>query len=184
MSMFSISSGPRNPLISILLGILMIVGIYYLITGVYNLLWYISPVLLISAAVLHLPTVVSYGKNLIEGVRRDAVKGSLILLANVLFFPITFAYLLLKAVASRKLDRMRTKFKEKGTSESPIFDAFFSRNAAENQSKRHQSSAPKTNPSDEEYTEYEELPPTKSNPEPVPRTDPGRFGNTHDDLFK
>jgi hypothetical protein len=179
MSSYQFSGGSRNPLFSILVAILVFVGIYYAIKGLYSLLYILSPVLLIAAAVLHFPTVVNHGKSLVAGVRRDLVIGVLTILLQGVLFPFVFAWILFKAYANRRLERFRKENGSSGRAE----DAGFGHN-------QNSRSGNATISNNEEYIDFEEVPQKQerlynddNDFDSYRRTDPSR-SDSYNDLFK
>lgn len=83
--------------------ILFVVGIYFLIQGIYTLLYYASPVLLILALVFDHKSVVNYGKWILRMLQNNVLLGAGIIVLNILAFPFVTAFLFAKALFKKKI---------------------------------------------------------------------------------
>lgn len=101
---------PLNSITSIIILLLFLVGLYYLASGVFWLLAKLSPVLLIAALVIDHNVVINYGKWLINLVKRNPLMGIVAILLSAVAYPVTFAFLLGKALFKRKVNQMRQQF--------------------------------------------------------------------------
>lgn len=92
-----------NPL-SLILGIafiiLLLAGMFFVAQGVYLILLYLSPILLIAAIFLDYKVIISYGKWLFNKYRSNVLSGITWTLLTVFGFPFVCAILCFKAWAS------------------------------------------------------------------------------------
>ena len=83
--------------------VLFLVGIYLLIQGIYNLLYYASPFLLIGALIFDYKSVLNYGKWIIKQLQSNPLLGIGIILINVLAFPFVCGFLFAKSLFKKKI---------------------------------------------------------------------------------
>ncbi len=98
--------------------ILFVVGIYLLIQGIYTLLYYASPVLLVLALVFDHKSVINYGKWIIKMLKNNILLGAGIIALNILAFPFVTAFLFAKALFKKKIRDAR---KEQGAGQATEF---------------------------------------------------------------
>lgn len=94
---------PLNSITGILIGIFALVALYWVATSIFWVLTKISPILLIAALIIDHKVVLNYGKWLINLVKRNPVMGIVAILLSVVAYPITFGFLLGKALLKRKV---------------------------------------------------------------------------------
>jgi hypothetical protein len=83
--------------------ILFLVGVYMLIQGIYTLLYYASPFLLIGALLVDYKSVLNYGKWIVKQLQSNPILGIGIILINVLVFPFVCAFLFAKSLFKKKI---------------------------------------------------------------------------------
>lgn len=105
---------PFTALIGILLLFVFVYGAIYLAWGVFRLLMYIAPLFLIAALFINYRVYVSLWLTITGKFRRNFLSGISFLLLLIVGFPVVSAYLFLKAILTRKMEKMRERF-ETGT---------------------------------------------------------------------
>lgn len=90
-------------LTAIVFFILFFVGLYLLIQGIYNLLYYAAPFLLVGALIVDHKSVLNYGKWILKQLQSNPLMGIGIILINVLVFPFVCAFLFAKALFKKKV---------------------------------------------------------------------------------
>lgn len=156
---------PFGGILSLVLLVLFFVGMYYLVTGFFKLLYWLTPVIVIATLVINYRVYIDHAKWLWETLKQRPVLGVLGILFSVFAFPVLAAWLLMKALAKRKIDKMR---EEMGGAADPFSGFGTSANRRE-----------------EGFTDYEEVDDT---PLELPRQGPPaqqkkEEGNNYDQLF-
>jgi hypothetical protein len=102
-----------------LMGIVLLVGffigLFWLARGIFSILTWAAPFMLILALIINYKVVTGYGEWLWAMLKKDTVMGIVYALLSFFGFPVLAAYLLFKALAVKKIARM-----SQGT-ESPFF---------------------------------------------------------------
>ncbi len=101
---------PGGGLGCFLFTILLIVGGYYLLQGLYYLLLWAAPALLVLAAIINWRVFPDTLKNWLSTMESSPVSGLISLALAILVFPFFSLYLFLKALGYRKLEQMRREF--------------------------------------------------------------------------
>ncbi len=91
---------PLSLIVGIAFIILLLAGMFFVAQGVYLILMYLSPVLLIAAILLDYKVILSYGKWLINKFKSNAISGVTWTLLTVFGFPFVSALLCFRAWAS------------------------------------------------------------------------------------
>ena len=98
---------PLNSIGSIIIMIVVMIGIYYIATGIFSFLAFIAPALLIGALIINYKVVTGYGKTLINLLRKNPLMGVLGVLLTVFAFPLVAAFLFGKALLTRKVKQLQ-----------------------------------------------------------------------------
>lgn len=92
-----------------LLGIVMIVGVlmvaWFMISGIFKILAFIAPILLIATLFLKWSVVVDYAKFIIKTIQENPVKGLLYGAGTFFGFPLVMAYLFFKALTLSQIEK-------------------------------------------------------------------------------
>lgn len=100
-------------IVSTLVMIGILVGLFYLVGGIMKLLTWAAPGLLIIALLFDYKTVLNHGKMLIDLVKRKPLIGIGAILLNIVLFPLVFAYLLARAYMTKKLKDAGAEFEKR-----------------------------------------------------------------------
>jgi hypothetical protein len=96
----------------LLLGGFLVV-LFLLVRGVFILLSYAAPFLLVAALVIERSVVIDYGRWLIARIRQNLLSGLLLVLLTGLGYMLVFPFLFLKAILHRRLkDNRRRQTRE------------------------------------------------------------------------
>lgn len=106
----SINQIPGGGLGCLLFAILAVVAGYYLLQGLYYLLLWAAPALLVLALIVNWRVYPDTIKNWVNTFSVNPVSALLSLALAVLVFPFFALYLFLKALGYRKLEQMRREF--------------------------------------------------------------------------
>jgi len=82
-----------NLIPSILMMVMAFVVIYYVTTGIYAILSYIAIGLFAAAAIIDYRVIVSYGKMLINMIKRNPIAGLAVTGLSVFFYPLVGVFL-------------------------------------------------------------------------------------------
>lgn len=91
-------------------GIILLIFLFWLAKGIFNILNIIAPFLLILTLVLNYRVVLGYGKWLLDLLKRDFLMGILACLGTVVFFPLVSGYLFAKVLLLRKVSSLKAPF--------------------------------------------------------------------------
>ena len=104
---------PFNSILSILFLVAVFIGLYYVATGIFTILSWLAPVMLIGALVVNHNVVINYGKWLINTLKSNFLLGVGALLLTIFGYPIIAGYLFAKALVSRKLEKVQEDFRQR-----------------------------------------------------------------------
>ncbi len=101
---------PFNSITSILFLVLAFVALYWLATSVFKILTVAAPFMLVGALIINHNVVLSYGKWLVNLLKKNPLMGIGGILLTFFGFPIIAGFLLGKALLYRKVDKMKKEF--------------------------------------------------------------------------
>lgn len=107
---------PGGGLGCLLFTVLMLVGGYYLLQGLYDLLLWAAPALLVLALIINWRVFPDTIKSWLKSLETNPLNALISLALAVLLFPFFSLYLLLKAIGYRKMEQFRRQF---GEAEAP-----------------------------------------------------------------
>lgn len=163
--MFIVQNNGRSGIGCLLIGILGLVLSYYAVRGLYWLLWYAAPALLVLALVVNWRAVASTGRDFIQLLQRNPLYGLLVMALGVVFFPLLSLFLFLKALGMKRVEEWQAQFNPSAR-EVPANEAFTDFEELDSRPKNT------TWPTDPEAPETP----------PVPKEAP-KPGNPYDKLF-
>ncbi|NBC07197.1 MAG: hypothetical protein GVY26_08390 [Bacteroidetes bacterium] len=103
---YSFNSSNNNPfstLIGIVLGVLFLLGLFFIARFIFTILYYLSPIMLIVALIVDYKVVTGYGKWLLRLTKDNALLGIGAILLTVLGFPLVSLFLLGKALLRKRV---------------------------------------------------------------------------------
>ncbi|HNE27748.1 MAG TPA: hypothetical protein PLW66_01200 [Saprospiraceae bacterium] len=150
----------------LIFGVLGLVVAYYILKGLFALLWWAAPFLFVLTLLINWRVVGEAGAGLLNLIRRQPLSGLIVAVLAAVAFPITALYLFLSAVGSRG----RRTQQESPFREEPSFD---------------QPSTPH-NQKEGEFIDFEEIREEEplSPPEPPKKEPQQPPANPYNDLFK
>ena len=166
----------------LIVGVVMLIGLFYFLKWLFDVLWIASPFLLALALIINWRAVADTGKGLVSTLERNPISGLFMAALAVVLFPFFSLYLVFKALGYNKIKEMKAQFGEQ--TNNPFgqgFDPF----------------RPEHRPADE-YAEYEELESTPKNqgetkekpieppllPEKEPERKDNKKSNPYDQMFE
>lgn len=106
----SVNQFPGGGLGCLIATVLVVVGGYYLLQGLYYLLLWAAPALLVLALIINWRVYPDTIKSWVKGLETNPVGGIVTLALVVLAFPFFSLYMLLKALGYRKMEQFRQQF--------------------------------------------------------------------------
>lgn len=97
------NNNPFSSIIGVVLGVLFLLGLFFVARFIFTILYYLSPVMLIAALVLDYKSVTGYGKWLVSRVKTNPLLGIGGIVLTVLAFPLVCLFLLGKALFKKKV---------------------------------------------------------------------------------
>lgn len=98
---------PFNLIIGIVIFLLVLVVLYRVSIWLFQILLYLSPLLLIGALVINKSVVINYGKWLVNLVKKNPTRGIVGIVLTIVGFPVVAGFLLGKAWLYRKADAIK-----------------------------------------------------------------------------
>lgn len=107
------NNSPFGNIGGIIVVVLILFGLYYLVSGIFWLLYQIAPLLLIGALILNYRVVVNFVKYLWKTLGDNPLFGIVMIIFSIFAYPLVFAYLLAKAYTSRgRVEQTQPEFDE------------------------------------------------------------------------
>lgn len=152
----------------LIFGILGLIAAWYILKGLFYLLYWASPALLVLALIINWRAVADTVKNWLGTMKTNPVGGLVSAALAVLLFPVFTLYLFVKALGYNKMEQLQREFGQK----QPPADEFVEFEELE--------STPKGNPVRETAAEPPVLP-EKENPQP--QAEQKKPDNPYDQFF-
>jgi len=108
---------PGGGLGCLIFTVLLFVGGYYLLQGLYNFLLWAAPALLVLALIINWRVFPDTIKSWVKSLETNPLSALISLAFAILVFPFFSLYMLLKAIGYRKMEQLRQQF---GAPESPL----------------------------------------------------------------
>lgn len=109
---------PGNALLGILVLVMGFVALYFIASSIFRLLSWLAPVLLIITLIVDYKVVVNYFKWLWNTLQDNTLLGVGVLLLTIFGYPVVAGYLLMRALLSRQVRKMRKE--QEGPAEKRI----------------------------------------------------------------
>ena len=139
------NSSPFGGIGCLIFGILGLVGLFYILKGLFYLLWWAAPVLFALALIINWRVVAETGKSFIRLLQRNPIGGVVVAFLSIVGFPLLALYLFLSALSGRRMEQMRGSFDQ-------TFERPFSQ----------------SEPAEDDFIEFEEIESTpKRGPKPT-----------------
>lgn len=106
------SGGGFNIIPALLIGIVVLFVLFKLAGIVFNLLYYVSPIILLITLFIDHKVVVGYGKWILDVMGRNVLMGVGLSLLTLVGFPIVSLFLFGKAMLKKKVKEMTQQFED------------------------------------------------------------------------
>ena len=116
------SGGPLSSIMGILIMVAVILGIYYISTLFFKLLYIASPVLLLATLVIDYRVVVNFGKWVLSQLKKNPVVGIVAILLTALAYPLVIAFLFGKALFSKRIKQAQEQYRNSQEGELVDFE--------------------------------------------------------------
>ena len=113
----NIDVNPFSSIFSILTMVLIFVGLFFIARSIFTILAWVAPFLIIATIFIDHKVIVSYGKWLLNLLRKDILVGIGGILLTIFGFPIIAGFLFGKALLYRKMKKMNQDFEEETAGE-------------------------------------------------------------------
>ena len=131
MIMFSTGPGHRTARFNsgggigcLIFGIIGMVAAYFVLKGLFKLLYWASPALFVLALVINWRAVVDTFRNWLKSMETNPIGGLLSAALAILLFPVFTLYLFLKALGYSKIQQMQREFGATGPAAEEEFTTF------------------------------------------------------------
>lgn len=105
--------GPLGSFGGIIILTLFFVALYFIAKGLFTVLSFVAPVLLILTLILDYTVVIDYGKFILNLLKNNLIVGILAVFLTVLGFPIVSGFLFFRAIVRHKLKSAMKKQEKK-----------------------------------------------------------------------
>jgi len=95
-----------NGIIGFIFLAIMFVALFFLAKGLFTVLSWISPVLIVGALIINYRTIINYFRFVLSLLQRNPLTGIIAIILSVIGFPILSGVLFGKAILDRKLKRL------------------------------------------------------------------------------
>lgn len=112
----------RNPLWSILIGVFFLVSLFFVARFIFRILYFLSPLFIIAAAIIDHKVIVNYAKWLVNLVKQNAVLGIGAILMSIFGFPLVSVYLLGRALFNKRIKEAEQAFETQTKGEIVDFE--------------------------------------------------------------
>ena len=106
------SPNPLNYIGGAIMMVAFFVILFYILRGLFWLMWYASPIFIIVALVVNYKVVVNFLKTLFNWTRQKPVVGIVAIILSIVGFPAVSLYLMGKALLLQKLDKFTKGMQE------------------------------------------------------------------------
>lgn len=100
---------PFSSIFGIIFVLLFLVGLYFIARFIFNILYYLSPILLIATLIVDYKVVLGYAQWLIGLVKQNPLMGIGAIVLSALGFPVLTAFLLGKALFKKRIKQAQAE---------------------------------------------------------------------------
>ena len=94
----------------LIFGGLLLIGVFYLLRGLYIMLWWAAPALFVLALIINWKVVASTGKWLLALLQRNPLMGLVTGVLAIYFFPLLTLFWFFGAIGSKRIEKMQREF--------------------------------------------------------------------------
>ncbi len=115
-------NSPFGSILGIIMGVLFLIGLFYIAQFIFRILYFLSPVFIIAALIMDHKVVTGYGKWLWQQLRNNPLSGVLYTLLTILGFPLVSLFLLGKAALKKKVREAQQEAEQQRQGEFADFE--------------------------------------------------------------
>ncbi|MFQ5447833.1 MAG: hypothetical protein ACE5FF_12970 [Saprospiraceae bacterium] len=115
-----------------LLMVAFFIGIFFLLRGLFWVLSWVAPVLLLAAFIIDRSVVINYGKWLIKTVKNNPLLGIAAIVLTAIGYTVVFPFLFVKAVFKKKIKSAAQQYEREQQGEFVDFEELDSASSQEN----------------------------------------------------
>jgi len=116
------NNNPGNLLWSVLLGIMVLAGLYFLARFIFRILYFLSPLIIIATLIIDHKVVINYGKWIISLFKQNIVFGIGATLLTIFGFPVVSTFLLGRALFNKRVKQAEQAFEQQTHGELVDFE--------------------------------------------------------------
>jgi|SRR6187551_2080019 len=95
-----------NGIIGLIFLVMMFVGLFFLAKGLFTVLTWAAPVLIVGALIINYKTIINYLRFVLSLLQRNPLSGIITIILSVIGFPILSGVLFGKAILDRKVKKL------------------------------------------------------------------------------
>ncbi len=114
-------------ILGIVLLVAFFVGIFFIMSGIFWVLQWVAPALLVIAFIIDRSVVINYGKWLIKSVRSNPLFGIGAIVFTIIGYMVVFPFLFAKALFKKKVKEVTKEFEQKQEGEFVDFEEISSK---------------------------------------------------------
>ena len=99
-----------NAIFGVVFLVFALIALFWLAKGIFTILAWLAPILLIATLIIDYQTILGYGKWLLYQLKTNLLAGVLLSLLTVIGFPLVSFFLFGKALLKRKLKKLETAY--------------------------------------------------------------------------
>ncbi len=100
-------------ILGIVLLVAFFVGIFFIMSGIFWVLQWVAPALLVIAFIIDKSVVINYGKWLIKSVKSNPIFGVGAIIFTIIGYMVVFPFLFAKALFKKKVKEVTQEFEQK-----------------------------------------------------------------------
>ena len=117
-----IDVNPFNSISTIIMIVVFLFALIYLVKGIFWILSFVAPLLLIATLIIDREVIFSYGRMILNLLKRNPLMGIGAAILTFLAFPVVAAFLFSKALFKRKINQIQEEMTTKREGEFADFE--------------------------------------------------------------
>ena len=119
MFLFGGNTRSNNSVGCLIMGVVVVVLGFFLLRGLYTILMWVAPVLLVLALVIRWQVFPATFRNWLKTMKTNPLSGIIQVAFAVLAFPLFALYMFLLAAGGRKMEQLQDQFRSRNTAAAP-----------------------------------------------------------------
>ena len=101
-----------NAIVGVVFLVFALIGLFWLAKGVFTILAWLAPILLVATIIIDYRTLLGYGKWILNQLKTNTLVGVGMCLLTVVAFPVVSFFLFGKALLKRKIRSLETAYRD------------------------------------------------------------------------